>query len=887
MSQGPTPQTVRLADYRAPDYRVETADLTFRLIPDRTIVRARLHMARATAIPVGELLLHGEGLELLDVRIDGVPAAADAYRQTAEGLVLIRPPERFTLETAVRIDPAANTKLMGLYVSNGVFCTQCEAQGFRRITYFLDRPDVLARYRVRLEAPLATAPVLLSNGNPVSSGSFGDGWHFATWEDPYPKPAYLFALVAGDLAVLEDGFRTASGRHVDLRIYSEAAFIDQCAHAMDSLKRAMAWDEARFGLEYDLDVYNIVAVSDFNMGAMENKGLNVFNTAATLARRDTSTDHDFVNVERIIAHEYFHNWTGNRVTCRDWFQLTLKEGLTVFRDQEFTADHHDRDVKRIGDVALLREGQFPEDAGPLAHPIRPDSYVEINNFYTRTVYEKGAEVIRMIHTLIGESAFRRGMDLYFQRHDGKAVTCEDFVAAMSNASGRDFGDFFRWYRQAGTPRLAVRGHYDQEARTYTLDIEQTTPPTPGQPMKEPFHVPIRMGLIDAVGEAVPLRLRGENAPAGTDRVLELTDHKSRFVFEDVDSPPVPSLLRGYSAPVKLEVGFGGDELAHLLAHDTDGFARWDAGQTLALRTLLHLVEQYQSGVPLVLPSRLVEAFGTVLGDPTIQPAFKSQLLGLPSAVYLGEQMAQIDVDAIAAAREAAQRALGKSLAASWSATMAELADETFSLDSAAMGRRRLRNTCLAYLAHGDPDRIRPDAVQQAVGADNMTDQLAALAIVARRDWPERAPTLGAFFERWKAEPLVVNKWFAVQAMAERATAVEEVQGLLDHPAFSLGNPNRVRSVVGVFATGNPRGFHRDDGAGYRLVADMVLELDRRNPQVAARLATAFNRWRRYDPGRQHLQRAELQRIGAVEGLSRDVFEIVNKSLDDAPANAAS
>ena len=884
MAERLTPKTVRLADYRAPCYRIDTADLTFRLIPDATVVRARLHFARLIALPVARLVLAGEDLELLEIEMDGVTLPPDRYEVTAEGLVLERPPERFTLETVVRIDPAANTKLSGLYLSSGIFCTQCEAQGFRRITYFLDRPDVLARYRVRLEAPQATAPVLLANGNPVSAGTFGDGWHYATWEDPFPKPSYLFAVVAGDLAVLEDGFRTRSGRQVDLKIWAEPTFIAQCDHAMQSLKRSMKWDEERFGLEYDLDVYNIVAVSDFNFGAMENKGLNIFNTAATLARADTSTDQDFVSVERIIAHEYFHNWTGNRVTCRDWFQLTLKEGLTVFRDQEYTADHYSRDVKRIGDVALLREGQFTEDAGPLAHPIRPESYVEINNFYTRTVYEKGAEVIRMIHTLIGDDTFRRGMDLYFERHDGEAVTCEDFVAAMAQVSGRDFGHFFNWYRQAGTPRLHVESTYDEATRRYALTLRQETQPTPGQRAKAPFHIPVRLGLVDAAGAPVPLRLEGEFQAMGGERVLELTEETTTFVFEDVPSRPVPSLLRGFSAPVRVEIDLDDDDLAHLLAHDLDGFARWDAGQTLAQRTLLALVEAERQGRQPVLSEAFVGAFGHVLEDDGIEPAFKAQLVGLPSQTYLGEQMAVIDVDAVARARAMAHTALGRRFAEPFEALVAANGSSSFELTSEAMGRRRLRNAALAYLAHGVPETVRDRVVDQARDATNMTDQLAALGLVARWSWPERGEVLARFYERWQGEPLVVNKWFGVQAMAERATVVEEVAALMEHPAFSLKNPNRARAVLGVFAGVNPAGFHRRDGAGYRLVADAILALDRLNPAIAARLATAFNRWRRYDAARQRLMQDQLERLAGAEGGSRDLFEIVTKSLGRSGEN---
>jgi len=885
MAERPTTRTVRLEDYRASDYLIETTDLSFRLIPDATVVRARIHFVRRTALPVGQLALVGEGLELLEIAVDGRALDVTEYLKGEQELILFRPPERFTLETTVRIDPSANTKLSGLYLSNGIFCTQCEAQGFRRITYYLDRPDVLARFRVRLEAPQTTAPVLLSNGNPVSAGRYGDGWHYATWEDPYPKPAYLFALVAGDLAVLEDRFRTASGRDVDLRIYAEAPFIDQCHHAMASLKRAMRWDETRFGLEYDLDVYNIVAVSDFNFGAMENKGLNIFNTAATLARLDTATDNDFVNVERIIAHEYFHNWTGNRVTCRDWFQLTLKEGLTVFRDQEFTADLHSRAVKRIGDVALLREGQFPEDAGPLAHPIRPDSYIEINNFYTRTVYEKGSEVIRMIHTLIGEEKFQKGLRIYFERHDGSAVTCEDFVGAMAAASGRDFTQFFRWYRQAGTPTVTAEADFDAAERRYTLTLRQHTPPTPGQPAKLPLHIPVRVGLLDPGGAEVPLRLTGERAAAGTERVLELTEAETRFVFEDVPAPPVPSLLRGLSAPVKLEAGLDDEALAHLLAHDSDGFARWDAGQSLALRSLLGLVAAYREHRALELPESLVGAWRRVLVDGGIEPAFKAQLMGLPSATYLGEQMATIDVEGITAAREAAQAEFGRRLAGELSELVDAHRDAGSAMTSEAMGRRRLKNTALAYLAHGAPADVAAMICAQARTAGNMTDQLAALGLVARWDWPERRAILDEFYERFQHEPLVVNKWFGVQAMAEHAGVVEEVEALLQHPAFTLTNPNRVRAVLGVFGGFNPRGFHRRDGAGYRLVADVAQELDGRNPTMAARLAKAFDRWRRFDPARQRLMREQLERLAGSAGVSRELYEIVHKSLEGGGAAA--
>ncbi len=605
MSKATSRDPVHLKDYRPPAYTTRDVHLLFELDPEATIVTSTQRIERNPKADAGaaELVLFGEDQELLDLRLDGTPLPASRYRLEPDRLVLTGLPDSFELTVRSQHSPAANKRLMGLYLSNGIFCTQCEAEGFRRITYFQDRPDVMARFRVRIEADRKACPVLLSNGNPVDKGELANGRHWALWEDPFLKPAYLFALVAGDLACLEDSFTTRSGRTVQLRIYSEAANIDQCHHAMASLKKSMKWDEDAYGLEYDLDLFQIVAVNDFNFGAMENKGLNIFNTSATLAKRETATDADFMSVERIVAHEYFHNWTGDRVTCRDWFQLTLKEGLTVFRDQQFSADMHSAAVKRIGDVMLLRDGQFPEDAGPLAHPIRPDHYIEINNFYTRTVYEKGAEVIRMIHTLIGADAYRRGIDLYFERHDGEAVTCEDFVAAMADASGRDLSQFMRWYAQAGTPEIRVQRHHDPATQRYTLEVSQRTPPTPGQPEKLPLHIPLRLGLLGQDGSELPLQLEGENEPKGTDRVLELKEPTQRFTFLGIEEEPVPSLLRDFSAPVKLDAGLSDDDLARLLAHDTDAFVRWDAGQTLALRALLRLIET--RGRPRPAPRHLV------------------------------------------------------------------------------------------------------------------------------------------------------------------------------------------------------------------------------------------------------------------------------------------
>ena len=879
MSQATSRQPVLLQDYRPPAFLTPSIELEFVLDPEATLVTARQRFERNPASS-GDLVLRGEEQDLLAVKLDGVPLAAERYRVEADQLTFADLPDAFTLEITSRISPKANTSLMGLYVSNGVFCTQCEPEGFRRIVWSQDRPDVMSVYRVRIEADEAAYPALLSNGNLLATGRLPGGRHWAQWEDPFPKPAYLFALVAGNLACLADEFVTRSGRTVQLRIYSEQANIDQCHHAMASLKKSMKWDEDRYGLEYDLDLFQIVAVSDFNFGAMENKGLNIFNTSATLARRDTATDFDFVNVERIIAHEYFHNWTGDRVTCRDWFQLTLKEGLTVFRDQQFTADMHSEAVKRIGDVAFIRDAQFAEDAGPLSHPIRPDRYIEINNFYTGTVYQKGAEVIRMLHTMIGEERFQEGMRLYFERFDGQAVTCEDFVRCMEDASGRDLGQFMRWYAQAGTPELTVRRAYDPDRQALTLEISQNAPATPGQPEKLPFHIPIRMGLVGADGAPQPLQLEGENAPKGTDRILELTEPTQRFTFLGLEREPVPSLLRGFSAPVKLDAGYSDDDLATLMAHDEDAFTRWDAGQRLATNVLLALVKGHAEGREAgPVDPRLVAAFAANLDRAAEDPALAARALSLPGSSYLGQQMPVIDVEGIRFAIDQVRDGLGLALRDRWlAAYRANLDDGPFSIETAAMARRSLKNLALAYPALAGDAEAHELARRQYAAADNMTDSLAALRLIAEAGLPDRDAALAAFYERWQGEPLVVNKWFSLQAAIEDEAAVERVEALLAHPAFSWTNPNRVRAVLGAFAMMNLLGFHRRDGAGYRLLVDKVLDLDRRNPQVAARLLSALGRWRRFDPERQALMRGQLERVAAAPGLSRDSFEIATKSL---------
>ncbi|WP_035676166.1 aminopeptidase N [Azospirillum brasilense] len=880
-----TPKAIRLQDYRPPAHLIDTVDLFFDLGEEVTTVRAQFGLRRnparddAAALP---LTLDGQRLELVSVALNGQPLGDADYTVTPDHLTVHSVPEIFTLETVVRIKPQENTALEGLYKSSGNFCTQCEAEGFRKITYFADRPDVMARYTTTITADKARYPVLLSNGNLLESGDLSDGRHRAVWEDPFPKPCYLFALVAGTLVHQEDRFRTASGRDVTLRIYVEPGNEDKVDHAMRSLIKSMRWDEEVFGLEYDLDIFNIVAVGDFNMGAMENKSLNVFNTKYILAKPETATDQDFLGIEAVVAHEYFHNWTGNRVTCRDWFQLSLKEGLTVFRDQEFSSDMNSRAVKRIADVQRLRTVQFPEDSGAMAHPVRPDSYVEINNFYTPTVYDKGSEVIRMYHTLLGPQGFRKGMDLYFQRHDGQAVTCDDFAAAMSDATGVDLTQFKRWYRQAGTPELDVSGTYDQAAKTYRLTVRQTVPPTPGQPVKEPMHIPLVMGLLGPDGADLPLRLTGEAEPAGTSRILHITEAEQAFQFVDVPARPVPSLLRGFSAPVKLRADLTDGDLTFLMANDSDAFNRWEAGQTLATRLLLSLVADRQAGRELALPQSFIDAVGAVLKDADQDPAFAAQALVLPTESYLGTQMEVIDPDAIHAVREFARRRLAEALRPGWLDTHRRNAgNQPFSVDAAAIGRRALKNLCLAYLMALEDEEALDLCLGQYRGAQAMTDVMAALQFLSNSNAPERDEAIVSFYERWKGEALVVDKWFGVQATSHRPDALERVTELLSHPAFEIRNPNKVYALIGGFAGGNPVRFHDASGAGYRFLADQVLRLDPMNPQVAARMVGPFSRLRRYDATRRALMKAELERIVATPGLSPDVFEVASKSLEAA------
>ena len=877
----PAPNTIYLKDYRPPAFLVPRVDLDVEIHDEHTIVSATLTVSRNPESRARDaaLELQGDELELLSIAIDGKPLDNTRYSQSSEGLTIPALPAQCSVQTVVRIRPRVNTKLMGLYASKDGYFTQCEAEGFRRITFFPDRPDVMARYTTTVHADKDRFPQLLSNGNLVQQGDEPGGRHWAKWEDPFPKPSYLFAMVAAKLDKLEDHFVTRSGRRVKLFVFVEPGKLDQCVFAMQALKKSMKWDEDVFGLELDLDQYMIVAVGDFNMGAMENKGLNIFNTRYVLARADTATDHDFMLLDRVVAHEYFHNWTGNRVTCRDWFQLSLKEGLTVFRDQEYGADMYSRAVQRIQEVRSLRGAQFPEDAGPMAHPVRPDSYMEISNFYTATVYEKGAEVVRMIHTLIGAQNFRKGMDLYFKRHDGQAVCTEDFVQAMQDASGQDLGQFRRWYEQAGTPVLDASGRHDAATRRYTLTIKQSCPPTPGQPEKLPFHIPFALGLVDPQGRDIALLLEGKTGSPATTRVMSVTESTQSFTFADVPTGTVPSLLRGFSAPVKLRYEYSDAELTHLMAHDSDAFNRWEAGQRLALNLLLKAIAAIRAGQPAIFPESFVEAFAKVLADAAGDPAFAAEALSLPSEGYLAEQMEEVDPDAIHSVRVALRKHLATQLKDMLLAAYATFATPgPYSPDAGSAGRRALRNLCLSYLMELDDTGIRARCLHQFDHADNMTDAMAALAALANTGCAERAPALERFYEKWKDEALVLDKWFAVQASARLPGTLSRVRDLMKHPDFSLKNPNRVRSVVGTFCQGNLKHFHAADGSGYAFCADQVIALDPLNPQVAARLARAFDRWRKFDGAHQRHAKAALNRIRYAAGLSKDTTEVVTRAL---------
>ncbi len=876
--------SIYLKDYQPPAFSISQTDLRFEIFEDHTVVHSTLKMQR-NAKGTDELVLDGQNMELLSLSLDGAELPVDCWSVDANHLRISKLPDTFELQISNRIRPQDNTALEGLYYSDELFCTQCEAEGFRKITYYLDRPDVMAVFSTRIEADAQRCPILLSNGNKMTSGELADGRHFVEWQDPHPKPCYLFALVAGDLAMVEDEFVTESGRKVALQFFVDGENVDKCDHAVRSLQNAMRWDEQTYGREYDLDIYMVVAVNSFNMGAMENKGLNVFNSKYVLARPDTATDRDFQGIEGVIAHEYFHNWTGNRITCRDWFQLSLKEGLTVFRDQEFSADMGSRGVKRIEEVRILRAHQFPEDAGPMAHPVRPAAYMEINNFYTVTVYNKGAEVVRMQHNLLGAEGYRKATDLYFERHDGQAVTTDDFVSCMADSSGRDLEQFRRWYAQAGTPTVQVASHYDADARRYTLTCKQRCPPTPGQEQKQPFHFPFAVGLLDTDGNDIRLRLQGEaanEAIIGT-RVLELREAEQVFVFEDVPAGIRPSLLRDFSAPVKIEYDYSADDLAFLMAHDSDDFNRWDASQTLVTQVILKGVADLAAGRDLQTPKTLIEAYRTALLDTQIDKDLLAEMLNLPGLSTLGEFMPQIDIEGLYRVREFTRRQIAVRLSKEFDALYVANSDAgEYRVDSASIARRSLRNACLSYRVLAARDQNDGNAWQAALlqlaEADNMTETLVALALLAESDQPEAQQALDEFYAKWQDDTLVLDKWFGIQAMADRADVLQRVQGLMEHKAFSIRNPNKVRALIGAFAAGNPQHFHAEDGSGYRFLADQILALDKLNPQVASRMTTPFTRWRRYDDVRQALMKEQLQRIAGEPGLSQDVNELVSKSL---------
>jgi aminopeptidase N len=875
------PRPVRLQDYRPPDWLIETVDLDVSLHPSATRVRAKLRLKPNAAGAPAPLVLDGEALKLVSLALDGKPLPAENFVVTPERLTIAQPPNRpFELDIETIIDPVGNTQLMGLYRAGDVYCTQCEAEGFRRITYFLDRPDVMAVYTTRIEANKDEAPILLANGNLITQGDVpGTDRHFAVWHDPFKKPCYLFALVGGKLARFADSFTTMTGRKVVLHIYVEPGKEDRCAYAMDSLKRAMRWDEEAFGREYDLDIFMIVAVSAFNMGAMENKGLNIFNDKYVLASPETATDSDFAGIEAVIAHEYFHNWTGDRITCRDWFQLCLKEGLTVYRDEEFTADQRSRPVERITDVRALRAHQFVEDSGPLAHPVRPEVYREINNFYTSTVYDKGAEVVRMIKTLLGAELFRKGMDLYFTRHDGEAATVQQFVQCFADVSGRDFAQFMRWYSQAGTPEVVVTARYDASAETYRLDIAQTTRPTPGQPHKEPMVIPLALGLIGRNGADLPLTLDGKRLDRG---ILELTRSSQTFEFTGLAERPIPSLNRNFSAPIKLTLPIEPDDLRFLAAHDSDPFNRWQAVQTLAMSLLTQNTAAIRAGAMARDDDGLMAALGATLADGKLEPAFVALTLMPPVESDIAREIGRdVDPDAIFAARRRLRAAIGERHGETLAKTYERMiAPGPYRPDAAGTGWRALKNACLDFLAMTERPAAIARAFAQYENADNMTDRMAALGTLSLHDRPERANTLEDFYRRYADDPLIIDKWLALQATIPERATLDRVRALTAHRAFSMANPNRVRALIGAFAQANHTQFNRPDGAGYDFVADIVIALDPKNPQVAARLMGAFSAWRALEAGRRARAEATLRRVAATASLSRDVGDIVTRTLAD-------
>lgn len=885
-----TPTEIFLKDYKLPNYYFDTVDLKFVLGEEKTTVFSKIAVSPRVegTSSTSPLVLDGQDMKLIAIKVNGKEVKAEDFHMDARHLTLLSPPSsKFTLEIVNEILPQKNTSLEGLYKSSGNFCTQCEAEGFRKITFYQDRPDIMAKYTCRIEADKSLYPVLLSNGNLIEQGELEGGKHYALWEDPFKKPCYLFALVAGQLESRDDTFITRSGRKVSLRIWTPAQDLPKTVHAMYSLKAAMKWDEDVFGLEYDLDLFNIVAVPDFNMGAMENKSLNIFNSKLVLASPETASDADYAAILGVIGHEYFHNWTGNRVTCRDWFQLSLKEGLTVFRDQEFSSDMGSRTVKRIADVSKLRNYQFPQDAGPMAHPVRPHSYIKMDNFYTVTVYEKGAEVVRMYKTLLGSQGFRKGMDLYFKRHDGQAVTCEDFFAAMRDANDADFSNFLLWYSQAGTPTVKVTSSYNAEARTYSLKFSQEVPPTPGQSVKEPMFIPVAVGLLDSSGKDMPLSsvyydgtlhsVAINDQPVYT-TVLRVTKKDEEFVFSDVSERPVPSLLRGYSAPIRLVSDLNDQDLFFLLAHDSDEFNRWEAGQVLARNLMLSLVPDFQQNKPLVLDPKFVDGLKSILRDSSLDKEFIAKAITLPGEGEIMDMMAVADPDAVHAVRSFIRKQLALNLKEEFLSTVKNNRNsDPYVFNHHNMARRALKNTALAYLASLEEPEFNELALSEYKSATNMTEQFAALAAIAQNPGANRDDVLADFYSKWEHDYLVVNKWFALQATSDIPGNVENVRKLLSHPAFDMRNPNKVYSLIGGFC-GSPVNFHAKDGSGYKFLGEMVVQLDKINPQVASRMVSAFSRWRRYDETRQSLAKAQLEMIMSTNGLSENVFEIASKSL---------
>ena len=870
-------------DYAAYPWELKSTRLRFEIGAETTMVYAQLDFEwRGSNSSDRSIVLNGSELELLSLHVNDKLLLEEDYVIEGETLTIANAPEQCVLKTVVRIHPAANTALEGLYTSGEFLLTQCEAQGFRKITWFPDRPDVMSTFHVTLQADKKEFPILLSNGNECARQDLPEGRHQVTWEDPFPKPSYLFALVAGDLALVEDQFMTASGRKVALRIYVEEENIDRCDHAMESLINSMRWDEERFDLEYDLDVYHIVATNDFNMGAMENKSLNIFNSKYVLARPDTATDADYRGIEGVIGHEYFHNWTGNRVTCKDWFQLTLKEGLTVFRDEEFSADMQSRAVKRIQVVRDLRSRQFPEDDGPMAHPIRPDEYAEINNFYTATVYQKGAAIIRMYHTLLGEGGFQKGMKLYFDRHDGQAVSCDDFLSAMEDANDVDLQRFGQWYSQSGTPHVNITDHFDKDRGCYSLTLKQHTPPTARQPEKKAMVLPFALGLLAADGTELPVQLEGEDKADGEPnpshtRILIADAQEQTFTFVNLTEKPIPSLFRDFSAPVKIFYDYSSDQLATLIEHDTDAFSRWDAAQRMAENAILEQCQRRVESKNMQLDPALVGAFRGLLSDRQADPALLAQAILLPDEDYLADQMEIVDVDGIHAASNFIRSGLANELEALLTERYEQMKDTgPYQKTPEAMARRSLKNVCLSYLL--ELDQGAKLAADQLDSSDNMTDTLAALRGLVVAESPLAPKALAQFEASWKDDALVMDKWFIIQAAKPGKSTVNSLLSLMQHPSFSIRNPNKVRALIGVFSMMNPTGFHAKDGSGYAFVADRIIELDALNPQVAARLASAFNRWKRYDHDRQALMKAQLQRIAGVKDLSGDVAEIVNHAL---------